>query len=65
MSFIDCKIVLLGESSVGKTCIIKRYNNNDFNDEHLVTVGATGILVEMNNFVLLQKFFIKVLILQF
>ena len=41
MSFIDCKIVLLGESSVGKTCIIKRYNNNDFNDEHLVTVGAT------------------------
>ena len=25
-----CKIILLGESGVGKTCIITRFINNDF-----------------------------------
>ena len=41
MPFLNCKIVLLGESSVGKTCIIQRYKNNKFNNEYLITVGAS------------------------
>ena len=38
---IDCKIVLLGESNGGKTCFIMRYKNNNFIDDHLITVGAS------------------------
>ena len=37
---INCKIVLLGESEVGKTCILNRFLGNPFSEEHLMTVGA-------------------------
>ena len=29
----NCKVVLLGETGVGKTCIISRYIRNAFNPE--------------------------------
>ena len=29
---ITCKVVLVGDSGVGKTCIIQRYVNNDYNE---------------------------------
>ena len=37
----SCKIVLLGESGVGKTCIISRYTNNTFEDNIMSTTGAS------------------------
>ena len=36
-----CKVVLLGESSVGKTCIISRFVDNEFDKEILSTTGAS------------------------
>ena len=36
----DVKIILLGESGVGKTCIINRYINNDYNPETPSTLGS-------------------------
>ena len=36
-----CKVVLLGESSVGKTCIISRFVDNEFEKEILSTTGAS------------------------
>jgi len=33
------KILLLGDSSVGKTCFIKRYIDNTFQDAYLSTIG--------------------------
>ena len=33
------KILLLGDSSVGKTCILTRYADNTFHEEHMATVG--------------------------
>ena len=36
----EVKIILLGESGVGKTCIINRYINNDFNIETPSTLGS-------------------------
>ena len=33
------KILLLGDSSVGKTCFIKRYTDNTFQDAYLSTIG--------------------------
>ena len=33
------KILLLGDSSVGKTCILKRYTDNTFQDAYLSTIG--------------------------
>lgn len=40
-SAISCKVVMLGESGVGKTCIINRYINNTFNPESMTTSGAS------------------------
>ena len=35
-----CKVVLLGESGVGKTCIISRYINDTFDENGMSTTGA-------------------------
>ena len=37
----SCKVVLLGESGVGKTCIISRYTSNIFEDNGISTTGAS------------------------
>jgi GTPase SAR1 family protein len=34
------KLILIGNSGVGKSCIIKRIGNNSFSDDHEVTIGA-------------------------
>ena len=36
-----CKVVLIGESGVGKTCIIARFINNVFEDNTMSTTGAS------------------------
>ena len=38
---IPCKVVLIGESGVGKTSIISRYTNNDFSSTLASTPGAS------------------------
>ena len=38
---ITCKVVLVGESGVGKTCIIQRYVNNNFNENVESTIAST------------------------
>ena len=37
----SCKVVLLGESGVGKTSIISQFVNKTFNQEEMSTTGAT------------------------
>ena len=34
-----CQILIIGDSSVGKTSIIRRYTNGTFNEDYLATVG--------------------------
>ena len=34
MSELNCKIVIVGESGVGKTCIISSFLGNEFSEEH-------------------------------
>ena len=36
-----CKVVLLGESGVSKTCIIARFINNTFEENLISTTGAS------------------------
>jgi Ras-related protein Rab-8A len=36
---ITYKVLLLGDSSVGKTCFLKRYIDNTFQDAYLSTIG--------------------------
>ena len=38
---ISCKVILIGESGVGKTCLIKRFVLNDFNANEDSTLGAS------------------------
>jgi small GTP-binding protein len=40
---VDYKIVLLGESSVGKSSILERLQNNTFNDNKSSTIGAAFV----------------------
>lgn len=40
ISSVDLKLVVLGDASVGKTSIINRYCNNQFNEDTLSTIGA-------------------------
>ena len=44
------KLILIGDSGVGKSCIIKRMGNNTFNDDHEVTIGAefTTVAAQIN-----------------
>ena len=40
---INCKVVLLGESGVGKTSIISKYTQNIFKSQRLPTTGANFV----------------------
>ena len=40
---IPCKVVLIGESGVGKTSIISRYINNTFKSQLMSTPGANFV----------------------
>jgi len=42
------KIVLLGEMSTGKTCLVLRLVKNEFSDKELPTIGAAFMVHKMN-----------------
>ena len=44
------KILMIGESGVGKSCLISRYNKNEFSTSHLATIAIDFKmkLVEIN-----------------
>lgn len=42
------KVVLLGDASVGKTCIAGLIRNNQFDDKSVPTVGADDIVVNLS-----------------
>lgn len=50
------KLILIGDSGVGKSCIIKRIGSNTFSEDHEVTIGAefTTIAAQIN-----KKSFLK------
>ena len=49
---LQMKILLLGESLIGKTCLIERYVNNLFKGSYLVTIGMDIRVkkLEINNY---------------
>ena len=34
------KMVLIGDSSVGKSCLLIRFSDDDFNDNYVTTIGV-------------------------
>ena len=34
------KIIIIGDSGIGKSCLLKRLMEDDFSDDHDVTVGV-------------------------
>ena len=38
----EIKVILLGDSGVGKTCIINRYINDEFNTNSKTTLGSNA-----------------------
>ena len=41
---LKCKVIFVGDSSVGKSCIINRYINNSFSNLVEVTLGCNSLL---------------------
>lgn len=39
-TFAIMKLVIIGDTSVGKTCLLNRYDSNEFNDNFVPTVGV-------------------------
>ena len=42
------KILLLGDSSVGKTCVLTRYTDNTFQEDHMATIGLDFKIKNVN-----------------
>ena len=42
------KVILLGESGVGKTCLLDRFVNRHFSAQHKATIGADFLFHEMD-----------------
>ena len=38
-----CKVILVGEAGVGKTCIIKQYLDNSFDPEEIPTIAVQEV----------------------
>jgi GTPase SAR1 family protein len=47
-SAVTCKVVLIGDSGVGKSSIINRYTKNTFSSDLLPTLGASFASKVMN-----------------
>ena len=51
------KVVMMGSSGVGKTALVERISNSDFNDVHVPTIGAQFVSIDFrinNNIVTLD-----------
>ena len=44
------KLIIIGESSVGKTCILLRFADNQFPTNHIPTIGKNTIQHSQSNF---------------
>ena len=40
---VTYKILVLGDSGVGKTCLIRRFTDDDFTDSFLSTIGKVSL----------------------
>ena len=49
------KILTIGESGVGKTCILLRYTDNKFSKHHLTTIGIDFKTKIVNYFKLMTQ----------
>ena len=48
---LQLKFLVIGESCIGKTCVIERYVNNTFKENYIATIGVDVHLkkLEINN----------------
>lgn len=43
------KLFVLGDSTVGKTCLLLRYTEDKFTDTHLMTLGIYHYITHLNS----------------
>ena len=44
---LNCKIILVGEAGVGKTCIIKQYIEKTFDSEEITTFAGNEMFKKL------------------
>ncbi|MFX1375861.1 MAG: Rab family GTPase [Promethearchaeota archaeon] len=53
------KVILCGNAGVGKTSLLARYVDDQFNDEYIQTVGANFLIKEIDLGIIIDKLDIK------
>ena len=46
---IEYKLILLGDSSVGKSCIFKRLTGNSFSENQISTLGTEKVILNFDD----------------
>ena len=45
------RLLLLGDSGVGKTCLLCRFTDNEFHPSHISTIGKAGVMLRCFSFI--------------
>lgn len=49
------RLLMLGDSGVGKTCMLRRFTENEFDSSHISTIGKSKLVWRQVEMVGLQR----------
>ncbi len=53
------KLLIIGESGVGKTCLLLRFTDDSFTANHLTTIGKEFIILYNNIYTIIYRYWFQ------